>query len=492
MAVSSQLNKSSALTVLVRSDILDDMDTTSESLIRLAIYIQSAGGRMLVVGGAVRDMCQAGSFDLTLVSADIDIEVYGLHMWDLQNTLDELGYSYDLVGESFAVLKVYIPGIEFPVDISLPRREKMVGGGGHKDFDIITDPFMSFEEASSRRDFTMNALFYDVLTGEIIDPHGGRLHAALGYICHTSAAFEEDPLRPLRAARFAARFGMSVHLGTVELCRVMYPMAEFLPPERIWTELRNALLQADRPGLFFATLNQIGWIDIFPEVAALRGVEQDKVWHPEGDVFTHTCYALDYWAQNLRTGNDEDDLTVGVGILCHDFGKVFATQMVDGRYTAHDHESKGVMPTDLFLRRFGQKELAKRVAPLVNDHLKPVTVSTSAAIRRLSTRVDRLDLLALLSKADQAGRPPKDYCEGHAKVDAFTAKVAALGVKDGKPKPLVGGDYLIKKGLTPGPIFREILDAMYELQLDGVIKSKEAAEWWVSHQVSWRIKAGKL
>src|ERR1039458_2215173 len=179
------------------------MDTTTEALIQFATDIKIAGGRALIVGGAVRDLVMAGSFDLSLLSADIDVEVYGLKMPLLWLALSH--YEMDLVGESFAVLKVRIPGIEFPVDVSLPRREKMIGVG-HKEFDIIADPFMSFEEASSRRDFRFNALGYDILTGEILDPHNGRNDIAFKTVRHVSDAFSEDPLRPLRAARFAARF----------------------------------------------------------------------------------------------------------------------------------------------------------------------------------------------------------------------------------------------------------------------------------------------
>jgi poly(A) polymerase len=172
----------------------------------------------------------------------------------------------------------------------------------------------------------------------------------------------------------------------------------------------------------------------------------------------------------LRTGNKEDDLITAIAILCHDFGKVTHTQYdkKPGHITAHGHEEAGAEPTRTFLHRLRQYELAKEVVPLVENHLAPVFGQNSArALRRLSVKVKRLDLLCNVSRADQGGRPPKNPTAGLAKVAVFEQKVKDLEIPVGGPKPLIGGDFLIRLGLTPGPHFKTILDMVYEAQLDG-------------------------
>ena len=163
-----------------------------------------------------------------------------------------------------------------------------------------------------------------------------------------------------------------------------------------------------------------------------------------------------------------------------DFGKVTTTEWNEEKQhiTAYGHEEAGAEPTRTFLHRLRQYELAKEVVPLVENHLAPVYSSpTPKSIRRLSVKVKRLDLLANLSRADQAGRPPKDFSEGFAKIDEFEEAVSNMQIPQGGPKPLVCGDYLIELGLTPGPAFKTILDDVYEMQLEGEITTE-----WEAHE----------
>jgi tRNA nucleotidyltransferase (CCA-adding enzyme) len=231
-------------------------------------------------------------------------------------------------------------------------------------------------------------------------------------------------------------------------------------------EIEKTVHEAREPGFFLVELEWMGWIDLFPEIQALKGVDQDPEWHPEGNVLRHTCHALDYWAKNLRTGNKEDDLITAIAILCHDFGKATTTEFVNGRFRAHGHEEAGVIAAEEFLHRLRQYELAEQVTPLVGNHLAPVRPFTKRSIRRLSTKVKRMDLLCLVSKADTAGRPPLDPTESHPQIEGFEQAWRELDIPIGGPKPLVGGGFFLELGLKPGPEFGPALKATYERQLD--------------------------
>ena len=389
----------------------------------LAKRIAAWGGEAVLVGGSVRDMVMRGDNNpFEIQDGDYDIEVFGLTLPKLKDVLDDNGYHWDEVGEHFAVLKVDQGFGLPPIDISIPRYEKSYGDG-HREFEIMTNPHLTFKEAARRRDFTMNALGFKILTGELLDPYNGTTDIYLRYIRHVSEAFSEDPLRPLRAARFSARFGFTIYPETARVCMYMAELAESLPSERIWMEVEKAVHESKYLGTFFWNIWSIGWLDfMFPEIYALRGVKQDPEWHPEGDVFRHTMHALDYWSQNLRTGNKEDDLVTAIAILCHDFGKVTHTQydQKPGHITSHGHEEAGAEPTRTFLHRLRQYELAKEVVPLVENHLAPVFgLKNPRSIRRLAVKVKRLDLLANVSRADQGGRPPRDVSEAMAQIDYF-------------------------------------------------------------------------
>ena len=366
-----------------------------------------------------------------------------------------------------------VPGSTDVIDISLPRTEELTGTS-HTDFDVTPDHTLDFATAASRRDFTFNAMGFDPVTGTLLDPFGGESDLRAGIIRHVSDKFSEDPLRPLRAVRFAGRFGFTITPETVDLCRAMRPLADHLPPERVWGELVG-ILESASPGAALHALDQIGWIDVLPEVANLRGVEQDPDWHPEGDVFVHTAHVLDYAARHLTFANDNDRLVAMTAMLCHDLGKATSTEFKDGRVRAHGHEAAGVpLATDL-LHRLGQVHLAKEVGPLIEHHLAPVTLTTDRAIRRLSNKVPRLDLLAAVSRADTGGRPPLDNTEAFVKIDTFEERVRRLDLTDGPPKMLARGEHLITMGLQPGPRFRELLGKVYDAQLDGAVMTESDA-----------------
>ena len=229
-------------------------DRNADMARRIATAVADAGGRTYYVGGYVRDLL------LGLENKDIDIEVHGVTVPSLAAILDGLG-ERTAMGASFGVMGLR----HYDIDIAMPRSEKATGRG-HRDFEVIVDPFIGEKKAALRRDFTMNALMQDVLTGEILDFFGGRADLAARRIRHVNdASFAEDPLRVFRAAQFAARFGFTVADETTAICAGMD--VDALAPERVMGELEKALLKAARPSGFFTELKRMG--QLCPWFAAL-------------------------------------------------------------------------------------------------------------------------------------------------------------------------------------------------------------------------------
>jgi tRNA nucleotidyltransferase (CCA-adding enzyme) len=242
---------------------------------RVAEEVDKAGGRTFFVGGIVRDRLMG------VECKDIDIEVHGIPAKKLIEILDSIGEHTEM-GASFGIYGLR----HYEIDIAMPRSEKATGRG-HKDFDVFTDPFLGEEKAARRRDFTINAMMENVLTGEIKDFFGGRSDLEKKILRHVDdASFVEDPLRVLRCAQFAARFSFSTDDKTVELCRKMDLSS--LPKERIMGELEKALLKAEQPSIFFRLLEEMRQNDFwFEEYADLS--ERERA---ETDVFLDNAARL--------------------------------------------------------------------------------------------------------------------------------------------------------------------------------------------------------
>jgi tRNA nucleotidyltransferase (CCA-adding enzyme) len=446
---------------------------------RIAGAVQAAGGRALLVGGHVRDTLRAERSGLAPPEArDLDLEVYGVPGDALRALLGRFG-RIDSVGEAFRVFKLG------DLDVSLPRRDSK-SGTGHKGFDIQGDPGMPVAEAARRRDFTVNAILADPLTGEVVDPHGGRADLEAGRLRAVDpATFADDSLRVLRGMQFAARFEFAMEPSTVALCRGI--ALDDLPAERLWGEMEKLLLRARKPSIGLALGLELGVMDkLFPELKALVGCPQEPEWHPEGDVWVHTLQAVDRAVGLAEELPKPRKLAVLLGTLCHDLGKPPTTQVIEGRIRSLDHESQGLPPTARFLDRLNVQtldgfELRKQVLALVADHLKPGLLYNErervgdGAFRRLAQRVD-LDLLYRVAKADSLGRRAPGAKEpGSLAQEWFLERVRQLGVEHGPPKPILMGRHVLALGLRPGPRVGEICDAVYQLQLDGRITSLEDA-----------------
>ena len=455
------------------------MGRLAEETARLARLVASAGGRAWLVGGAVRDGLLAADFDAAAIPRsldackDADVEVFGLDAATLRETV-AARYAFDECGVSFGVLK--LKGV--PIDVSMPRRESKLSPG-HKGFAVDSDPRMSVAEAASRRDFTVNAIYFDPLGGAIADPFGGADDLRNGILRHVSPKFAEDPLRVLRGMQFTARFGLEPAPETIALCSTMG--LEGLARERIMEEWSKLLLRGRRISKGLEFLRATGWTRHFPELERLIGCKQDPLWHPEGDVWNHTLAVMDAFAAQ-RTGDDAEDLVVGFAALCHDFGKPATTRFdpSDGHIRSRGHDEAGVEPTLSFLRRFTAEErLLREVPPLVRCHMRPFAMYKSKsgdnAVRRLAAQVGRIDRLVRVCRADAQGAGAPG---GHPELEWLEERAEALRVADSAPKPILLGRHLLSMGLKPSPMFGKWLAACYDAQLDGRFADLDGAVEW--------------
>lgn len=444
---------------------------------RIIEVLAAGGGRPLVVGGTVRDAAYGSP------SKDIDVEVYHLSADALRSVLLESGFRLDLVGQSFAVLKVRGEG-EGAVDVNLPRAESK-SGRGHRGFDVATDPWLSVEDALRRRDFTMNAMAWDPLSGELIDPFDGMQDIRLGRLRATSPAFREDPLRVLRGMQLAGRFDLVLEPDTAVMCREMRKEYDDLSIERVWTEWEKWARLSSRPSRGLAVLAQAGWLDLYPELAALVDCPQDPEWHPEGDVWTHTLLVCDAAAEiAARDGMEERERVIlSLAALMHDLGKPDTTVVdEDGRIRSPGHGQKTDVMEAFFDCIGCPSRLREPVVALCRRHLDHLGFQSSRRhVRRLSRDLGEngasIAMLVRLIEADAAGRPP---LPGGLPDDARRLLEVAEEVKAAEeaPRPVLMGRHLIERGVEPGPGLGEWLRKAYDAQLDGEFDDLPGAVDW--------------
>lgn len=433
-------------------------DVTSKAE-EIAERVHALGGSAYYVGGYVRDRL------LGRDSKDIDIEIHGITEDALIELLSDMGETASF-GRSFGIHTLRGTGI----DIALPRTERSTGQG-HRQFDVSVDPFIGTEAASSRRDFTINALMQDVLTGEILDYHGGRVDLEKGIIHHVSdASFADDPLRVLRAASLASRLGFAIAEETASLCRSID--ISQLSSERIEEELAKALLGSDSPSVFFEELRRMDQLSFwFPELEALIDLPQDPLYHPEGDVWVHTMEVIDR-AAALRDKTDQP-LSFMLLCLCHDFGKAVTTELIKGRYHAYQHEVKGIPVIESFLRRIvKEKSIRRYVTGMVPLHMRPNVAAFSKPSVKSTNRLfyeaaspGDLVYFAICDKPVLAGEEnftgDSDFL--WERLSVFEATMA---------KPHITGKDLIEAGISPGEELGRLLDYALKLRLAGIDKDQ--------------------
>ena len=383
-----------------------------DSVLPLFLAIRAAGGRALVVGGSARDALRGTP------SKDLDIEVHGIDVGALLEVLQRYG-SVNEVGRSFGVLKLRMAGHD--LDVSLPRRDSRVGAG-HRGIRADADPFLGVREAARRRDLTVNAIAWDPLTDTWEDPFDGRGDLARGLLRAVDpSTFGEDPLRALRVAQFAARFGYAVDPELLELCRAM-PLEE-LPAERIRGEVEKLLLRGDPPSRGWQLAEQMGaWRRVLPEWGAVPP-------------------ALDRVAR-CPVAPTPRRLALMMAAACGGGDEAQATSVLD-RLWIHRVEGYRVREQVLFLVR-------RRGAVVDSD---PVCL-------RLADEGE-VGLLALLRDDEALG-----------------AQADRLGVTRAPLPPLLQGRDLGVLGIGQGPEMGRWLTLVRGAQLDGGVHTRaEAIEW---------------
>lgn len=301
----------------------------------IAKKIESDGGRLYLVGGAVRDEM------MRKVGTDEDYCVTGLSQSEFEDTFPEA----IIRGKEFAVYDM--EGREF----ALARKERK-SGIGHKEFEIETDKSITIEEDLARRDITINSIAKDVLTGEIIDPYGGIEDIQKKVIRRTSDSFSEDPLRVYRVARFAAMLGFEVEEATIEEMRKLKQELQALSVERVFTEFKKALA-SPRPSIFFQVLKKADVLEVhFKEIYDLIGKIQPEKYHPEGDSYNHTMNVVDNSARLT------DKLEIRYSCLVHDLGK-------------------GTTPENILPHHYGHEERGEKLVAELGRRLKVPNLWTS-------------------------------------------------------------------------------------------------------------------
>jgi tRNA nucleotidyltransferase (CCA-adding enzyme) len=466
-----------------------DLSLAIERIVR---DLHVAGYRALIAGGAVRDAL------LGLHPKDIDIEVYGISYDALVDFLKAHG-RVDLVGKSFGVVKLRAPRGDAPegdtYDFSVPRRDSKTGPA-HRDFLTTFDPSITPQEAASRRDFTINAMAYDPVTGELLDFFGGRADLENRVLRATSSAFAEDPLRVLRGMQFACRFDLTVDPSTAELARSIADEYSSLATERVAEEFMKWATKAEYPGRMADYLADTGWLRHFPEIEKMRGVPQDPEWHPEGDVAIHTMLVLNEAARIAdRESLDGDDRAVLMfAALAHDFAKADTTALRerDGRmrWTAWGHEAAAGPRARQFLTRIGIKSaIVEQVVKLVENHLAHSSIGpavTPRAVRRLAVRLAPASIAQLvrLIEADASGRPPqpRSLPDSAARIRDMAV---AQSVGEKPQAPLILGRHVLPHfNDRSGEHIGEVTRAAYEAQSDGEFSTEAEALVWLERYVS--------
>lgn len=451
------------------------LDGVPAAVLSLANRVEKAGGKAVLVGGAVIDMIQSRT------PKDWDLEVFRLGYDSLAKLLSDLNPK--LVGKQFGVIKLTVDDLD--IDINVPRIDNKVGVG-HDGFECDFDPMMTVEEAARRRDFSINAMAIDLRTGEVVDPYGGLVDLSAGVLRATDPRlFVQDPLRALRAMQLLARKAKTVDAGTMQLIRSMVDTFPELAAERVYEEWRKLLLKAERPSVGLEFLRESGWLVHFPELQVLIGCEQNPEWHPEGDVWVHSTHTVDSaaWVRDQGVLPEEWVEPFMFGTMLHDVGKPDVTitpEMVandeapkERLWTAWGHDQAGIPHGESFLRRMtNNKKLIEKTTTIIGEHMQPFNLwqgqGKMSAYKRLHNRL-RLDVLGWVCRCDSCGGP--DVSIGDPDLEHATSTACWDHFSEIGPEPvraILMGRHLIEAGCKPGPNFKKRLDAAYEQQIEGI------------------------
>jgi len=418
--------------------------------VRIVRRLSEAGHSALFAGGCVRDMLRDEEpHDYDVATDATPEEVQAL----FERTL--------AVGSQFGVIIVLLGEDQF--EVATFRTEEGYSDGRRPDAVHFADA----EDDAERRDFTINGIFYDPIEQKVLDFVGGQEDLKAGIVRAVgdpSLRFGEDALRMLRAVRFSARFGFPIEGGTLAALRAHAPAIRRISAERIREELAKLLTGPNR-GSGLIMLRDTGLLQhILPEIVAMDGCEQPEEYHPEGDVFVHTCTSLDL--------AEAPSVELAFGILLHDVGKpVTRTEAADRtRFHRHDKAGADLARAICERLRFSTAQ-TEAIVDLVASHMKFMHVEDMrlSTLKRLLRKPDidehielfRVDCLASHGKLDKHA-----FCR---------AKLDTLKEEEIHPPRLLSGHDLIDLGYQPGPLFTEILDRVEDSQLEGEMKTRDEA-----------------
>lgn len=417
--------------------------------------LRQAGFPAYFVGGCVRDLL------LKHEPADYDVTTGAC-----PERVQQLFPKSLAVGARFGVVIVYEEGAE--VEVATFRSDVGYSDGRHPDSVIYAK---SPEEDVRRRDFTINGLLLDPEKNEILDFVGGRADLAakqIRAIGEPGLRFDEDKLRMMRAVRFAARFGYVIEPGTFSAIRERAPKIHEVSTERLRDECTKMLTEGAARRAF-ELLEEVGLlVEVLPEIAKMKGVEQPPQFHPEGDVWIHTRMML----EQLPAGCSP---TLAWGVLLHDVGKpptFKAPERPGDRIRFDGHVEVGTRMAEKICERlhFSNEDTAQ-IASLVEHHLrfKDVFKMRAATLKRF-VRLPRFEEHLELHRLD--------CLSSHRNVDAYTwvrKFISETPPDQVRPPRILTGDDLKGLGLAPGPLFKEILHAVEDAQLEGRLANKSQA-----------------
>jgi len=420
--------------------------------IAIVRHLQQAGHQAVFAGGSVRDMLlgrEPADYDIATSAHPDEVEAL------FERTIP--------IGRQFGI--VLVPGGEHHFEVATFRKDEGYTDGRRPVAVLFTD----IETDAHRRDFTINAIFEDPVAGRILDFVGGRDDLAAGVVRAVGNAgerFAEDSLRLLRAVRFSARFGFPIDRATHDAMVASAATITRVSAERIGEEIVRMLTEG-RARHAFELLDETGLLPhVLPEIASMKGCEQSPDSHPEGDVFVHTMICLG----RLEAGCSEE---LALGVLLHDVAKpACAETRPDGRRTFYGHTRDGARMAEGILKRLRRSNATiERVSFLVDQHLRhcsAVDMRPSTLKRFLrQPGIDELMELARIDALSSSGDLAHwEFCR---------KALDELSAEQMKPEPLIRGEDLIAMGIAPGPVFRTILTAIEDAQLEGTLASREAA-----------------
>jgi poly(A) polymerase len=449
------------------------MSAAQQFAVSIIRALRDRGHQAYLCGGCVRDLL------LHRLPADYDVTT--------DATPDEVMRIFPetyAVGAQFGVVLVPLPKTDDPatdaplssksnaIEVATFRSDVSYSDGRHPDAVRFTrDP----REDVERRDFTINGLLMDPISGDVLDFVGGRSDLAahlIRTIGEPRQRFTEDKLRMLRAIRFAARFDYQIDPATFAAIQNMAHLIHQVSRERVRDELTKMLTEG-RARNAFLLLDQSNLLrEVLPEISAMKGVEQPPQFHPEGDVFVHTLLLL----ENLPHPCPP---TLAWGALLHDVGKPPTFRIAPDRIRFDGHVEVGIkMAEDLCRRlRFSNDDTGQILA-LVQHHMRfgQITLMKESTLKkflRMPKFEEHLDLHRM------------DCQSSHGDLSSYRfaqEKLAAIPPDEIRPAPLVSGDDLIASGYTPGPRFKEILSAVEDAQLEGRLQSTHEALDWIARE----------